>query len=73
LIKQLDEPPIRKRFFAAYEHEMEQAEPRHTIAFLATLAQRIPISIGCFCTDESHCHRSRLRSLIEHAATEDSI
>jgi uncharacterized protein YeaO (DUF488 family) len=71
--ERFDEPPVLKRFFAAYEREMKQNEPRHTIAFLATLAQQTPISIGCFCEDESRCHRSRLRLLIERAAADDLL
>ena len=71
--ERFDEPLVRKRFFAAYEREMKQNEPRHTIAFLATLAQHTPISIGCFCEDESRCHRSRLRLLIERAASDDLV
>lgn len=59
-----------RRFSAAYEREMKQTEPRQTIALLAALAQRTPISIGCFCADESCCHRSRLKRLIENAAAE---
>ncbi len=61
------------RFFASYEREMKESEPRHTIAFLATLAKRMPISIGCYCEDESRCHRSRLRILIERAAAKNLL
>ena len=68
-----DEPAVRERFFSSYEREMQQAGPRHTIAFLATLAQRTAISIGCFCEDESRCHRSRLRVLIERAASKNLL
>ena len=71
--KRFDEPAVRERFFASYEREMQQSGPRHTIAFLARLAQRTPISIGCFCKDESICHRSRLRVLIERAASKNLL
>lgn len=71
--KRFDEPAVRERFFASYEREMQQSGPRHTIAFLARLAQRTPISIGCFCEDESRCHRSRLRVLIERAASKNLL
>lgn len=69
----MKEPAVRKRFFSAYEREMRQPGPRHTIAFLARLAQREAISIGCYCSDESCCHRSRLRLLIERAAESDLL
>ena len=71
--KRFDERAVRERFFASYEREMEQSGPRHTIAFLARLAQDTPISIGCFCQDESRCHRSRLRVLIERAASRNLL
>src|SRR5262245_7128599 len=56
-------------FFVSYERELlRDAERRQALDLLAALALRIPISIGCFCEDESCCHRSRLRKLIERAA-----
>ena len=67
-IKRFNESAVRERFFAAYEREMEHTGPRQTIALLASIARTTPISIGCFCADESRCHRSRLRRLIERAA-----
>jgi uncharacterized protein YeaO (DUF488 family) len=59
----------RNKFFDSYERElMASAEGRQTIDFFAQIAVRIPISIGCFCEDESRCHRSRLFNIIqEHA------
>lgn len=56
--------------FRAYAKEMQRAEPRQAIELLAALAAQTPISIGCYCPDESHCHRSRLRELIERAAND---
>lgn len=58
----------RKRFFDAYERELARPESRQTIHLLAVLARRTPIAIGCFCQDESRCHRSRLKQIIERAA-----
>jgi len=69
--ERFDEAAVRQRFFAAYEREMQQTEPRQAIALLAALAQRTPISVGCFCSDESRCTRSRLKRLIEKAAVVD--
>jgi uncharacterized protein YeaO (DUF488 family) len=63
-----DEPAVRKRFFAAYEREMQQSGARQTIALLAAIARVMPISVGCFCGDESWCHRSHLRELIKRVA-----
>ena len=52
-----------------YERELlSSAESRQTIEFVAQVAARTPISLGCFCADESRCHRSRLyKILMEHA------
>jgi uncharacterized protein YeaO (DUF488 family) len=56
-------------FFRHYRAEMAETEPRQTIALLATLARHTPISIGCYCDDESQCHRSVLGELIRKAAS----
>jgi uncharacterized protein YeaO (DUF488 family) len=60
----LDRPADWKTFERAYTREMSRTEPRQTIALLAALAHRWPIAIGCYCDNESRCHRSILRRLI---------
>lgn len=57
-------------FFRRYRTEMAQTEPRQVIQLLAELAQHTPISVGCYCGDESRCHRSVLGELIREAAGE---
>ena len=53
-----------------YERELlSNAESRQALELLASLAARIPISVGCYCQDEEWCHRSHLRKLIERAAS----
>jgi uncharacterized protein YeaO (DUF488 family) len=60
-----------QRFLDAYEMELlGQAESRQSVALLAQIAARIPSSIGCFCADESRCHRSRLREIIVKVAAD---
>lgn len=57
------------KFCASYERELlGRAESRQAVDLLAALALRTPISIGCYCEDESQCHRAHLRKLIERAA-----
>jgi uncharacterized protein YeaO (DUF488 family) len=56
-----------KQFFAKYRSEMKRPEARHTIELLATLAQKTPIAVGCYCEDETCCHRSVLIKLIRAA------
>jgi uncharacterized protein YeaO (DUF488 family) len=64
-----ENPARRKAFFDHYERELlSSAESRQTVEFVAKVAARTPISIGCFCEDESRCHRARLFKIIqEHA------
>ncbi|MCG3168461.1 MAG: DUF488 domain-containing protein [Rhodocyclaceae bacterium] len=58
-----------RAFCASYERELlGKAESRQAVQLLAALALRTPISVGCFCEDESNCHRSHLRKLIERTA-----
>jgi uncharacterized protein YeaO (DUF488 family) len=55
------------RFVRAYTREMSAADARQTIALIAAVARKMPIAIGCYCEDESRCHRSVLRQLIERS------
>ena len=57
-----------EQFFRAYRAEMKEPAARHTIELLAALARQTPIAIGCYCEDESRCHRSVLIKLIRAAA-----
>ncbi len=58
------------RFFARYRSEMSESEPRQTIELLAEMAKRTPISVGCYCNNESKCHRSILAELIRSTGGE---
>ena len=51
-------------FVRKYRAEMATPESSHTIALLAALSQQADFSVGCYCEDESHCHRSILRELL---------
>jgi uncharacterized protein YeaO (DUF488 family) len=56
-------------FVKKYRAEMSAPEARHTLALLAALSQQSNLSVGCYCENESHCHRSVLRMLLaEHGA-----
>jgi len=64
-----DDPKAWKKFFDSYERELlADAEKRQTLETLAAVARRTPVSIGCFCAEESRCHRSRLKTLLERSA-----
>jgi len=55
------------QFFRAYKAEMKQPAARHTIELLAAIARHTPIAVGCYCEDESQCHRRALLELIRKA------
>lgn len=56
------------KFSDGYRRAMKQRESSQVIELLAGIALFLPISVGCFCEDETKCHRSVLRKLIEKAA-----
>jgi uncharacterized protein YeaO (DUF488 family) len=51
-------------FVRTYRAEMNTPEHGHVIALLATLSHQSNFSVGCYCEDEAHCHRSVLRALL---------
>ncbi len=51
-------------FKHAYRKEMEAPEARHVIDTLAALSHSAAFSVGCYCDNEQHCHRSVLRQLL---------
>jgi uncharacterized protein YeaO (DUF488 family) len=51
-------------FVRKYRAEMAGPEAKHTLALLAALSHGTDFSLGCYCEDESHCHRSVLRELL---------
>jgi uncharacterized protein YeaO (DUF488 family) len=53
-----------RRFAASYRREMAQPGPQRLLAVLAALSHQADYSIGCYCEDESRCHRSLLRHLL---------
>jgi uncharacterized protein YeaO (DUF488 family) len=58
-----------RRFAASYRREMAQPAPQRLLAVLAALSHQAELSVGCYCEDESRCHRSLLRGLlVEHGA-----
>lgn len=56
-------------FIRKYRAEMSAPEASHTLELLAVLSRHTNFSVGCYCKDEAHCHRSVLRALLaEHGA-----
>ena len=52
---------FRRRYCA----EMARPTPKRLLDLLAALSHATDFSVGCYCADESRCHRSILRELLE--------
>ncbi len=52
------------RFVKKYRSEMAATNERATLDILAALSHQADFSVGCYCADESRCHRSVLRELL---------
>jgi uncharacterized protein YeaO (DUF488 family) len=51
-------------FVRSFRAEMNEPTARRALDLLATLSRDAHFSIGCYCEDESRCHRSVLRRLL---------
>ena len=51
-------------FRKKYRAEMSAPENDRMLNVLARLSHQTNFSVGCYCEDESHCHRSVLRELL---------
>lgn len=58
-----------KAFQRKYREEMARPETAKVLDLLAAFSHQMNFSVGCYCEDEAHCHRSVLREiLIERGA-----
>ena len=57
-------PAAWAKFAKKYKSEMSSPEASHALELLAALSQSSNFSVGCYCEDEAHCHRSLLRALL---------
>ena len=56
-------------FARRYRKEMAAPPARRLLELLAALSKSTALAVGCYCEDESRCHRSLLRELlVEHGA-----
>jgi uncharacterized protein YeaO (DUF488 family) len=56
-----------QRFVRQYRKEMRTPATQRLIGLLAALSSQTNLSVGCYCEDESRCHRSVLRALLTDA------
>ena len=59
-----------ERFSRRYLAEMKAPLPRRDIELLAALSRVTNFSVGCYCEDETRCHRSLLRELLAKAGAD---
>jgi uncharacterized protein YeaO (DUF488 family) len=52
-------------FTRKYRAEMARPENARTLELLAALSHQTDFSVGCYCEDESRCHRSVVRELLQ--------
>ena len=53
-----------RAFVRRYRSEMKRPEASRVLDVLAALSRVANFSVGCYCEDESRCHRSILRALL---------
>lgn len=73
LVKQALAAPDEKSwrsFVKRYRAEMKRPEASRLLTLLAALSRTTDFSVGCYCEDDTRCHRSVLRELLqEHGAS----
>lgn len=57
-------PAQWEAFKRKYRAEMTAPGAKHDLELLAALSCMTNFSVGCYCEDESHCHRSVLKQLL---------
>ena len=56
-------------FSRKFRHEMNAPDRSRELDVLAALSHHTNLSLGCYCEDESRCHRSVLRDEIDKLRT----
>lgn len=52
-------------FTRHFRTEMSEGDAARLLDMLAALSHQTNFSLGCYCEDERHCHRSVLRELLK--------
>ncbi len=60
----VDDSRAWRAFSRKFLAEMKEPAPRRDLDLLAALSHRTSFSVGCYCEDETRCHRSLLRDLL---------
>lgn len=59
-----------KAFERKYRAEMGAPAPARLLDLLAALSRQTSFAVGCYCADETRCHRSVLRVLLAEKGAE---
>jgi uncharacterized protein YeaO (DUF488 family) len=59
-----------KTFERKYRAEMHKPAPSRLLDLLAAFSHHTNFSVGCYCENESRCHRSILRKLLQERGAE---
>ena len=70
LAQKANTPAQWNAFVRKYRSEMAVPEASRTLDLLAALSHQTNFSVGCYCENESHCHRSVLRALLAERGAE---
>ena len=70
LLRAAEDQKQWQKLTAKYRKEMKQPQSQRLIFLLAALSRQTDFSVGCYCADESRCHRSILRELLADAGAE---
>lgn len=60
----IKEARVWSAFVRKYRAEMNDPGAGRLLDVLAALSHQTNFAVGCYCEDESHCHRSVLRELL---------
>jgi len=62
--QEAETPAQWNAFMRKYKAEMAEADASRSLDLLAALSHSTALAVGCYCEDESRCHRSLLRGLL---------
>lgn len=65
MAQQASDAKAWQAFTRKFRTEMGQPDASRSLDLLAALSHRANFSVGCYCEDEAHCHRSVLRALLQ--------
>jgi uncharacterized protein YeaO (DUF488 family) len=64
MIRDSEDAAAWRRFERGVHAELNKPDAARVLDLLAALSHQTNLSVGCYCEDESRCHRSILRTLL---------